>query len=152
MPTLPKTDELLIRRSFFARAVHAVLFELIAVAMTTIFFVVIMKKSILDMGALSVIISLTATAWNAVYNYLFDRMQKRFGFSRTKNIRILHTLCFEVGLTFATVPIVAYWLDTSFFNAFWLEAALLLFFLPYSIIYNYIYDKIYICIKQRGKH
>jgi len=151
LPTPPETDAFLIRRSFVARALHAVVFELIAVAMTTTFFVVIMKKSILDMGTLSVIVSLTATAWNAVYNYLFDRMQKHFGFSRTRNIRVLHTLCFEGGLTFVTVPIVAYWLDSSFLTAFWLEATLLLFFLPYSIIYNYIYDKIYIWFKQREK-
>lgn len=151
MPTSDKktTDELLIHRSFAARALHAVLFELIAVILTTIFFVAIMKKGIVDMGVLSVIISLMATAWNAVYNYLFDRAQKRFGFSRTRNIRILHTLGFEGGLIFATVPVAAYWLDTSFLNAFWLESALLLFFLPYSITYNYIYDQIYIWFKQR---
>lgn len=144
-----KSDKVLIQRSFKARLFHAVLFELIAILLTALFLVLVMKGNILHMGVLSVIISLIATAWNGVFNYLFDRLQKRFDFSRTKSIRILHAAGFEGGLVFFTVPVVAFYLKVDLWTAFWLEAGLLLFFLPYSVIFNYIYDRIYILFNNR---
>lgn len=149
MITLKKTDDILIQRSFKARLFHAALFELIAILLTALFLILVMKGNILHMSVLSVIISLIATAWNGVFNYLFDRLQKRFDFSRTKSIRILHATGFEGGLIFFTVPVVAFYLNVDLWTAFWLEAGLLLFFLPYSVIFNYVYDRIYILFINR---
>lgn len=138
------SDDILIQRSFKARLFHAVLFELIAILLTALFFTIIMQTNMFNMGILSVIISLIATLWNGIFNYFFDRLQKYFDFSRTRQIRILHALCFEGGLAFFTIPVVALYLHTGLWQAFWLEAGLLLFFLPYSIGFNYIYDRLYV--------
>jgi len=142
-------DEVLIKRKFFSRFVHACIFELTAIVLTAIYFVLIMQHGVFDMAILSVVISLTATLWNGLFNFFFDRLQKRFGFSRTVFVRIAHAFAFEGGLVFLTVPMVAYALTVNFLTAFALEAALLLFFLPYSFVFNFIYDKIYIWIYQR---
>jgi len=139
-----KGDEILIRRKFAARFIHACIFELTAIAITAIYFVVIMRESFFDMALLSTAISLTATLWNGVFNFLFDRLQKRLAFRRTVWIRLAHAFAFEGGLVLLTVPMVAYSLQVGFLTAFVLEAALLLFFLPYSFVFNFIYDKIYI--------
>jgi len=139
-----KGDEILIGRKFVARFTHACIFELTAIVLTSIYFVVIMRESVFDMALLSIAISLTATMWNGVFNFLFDRLQKKFQFSRTVVVRIAHAFAFEGGLVFLTVPMVAFSLNVGWITAFALEAALLLFFLPYSFIFNFIYDKIYI--------
>jgi len=142
-------DEILIKRKFGARFAHACIFELTAIVLTSLYFVVIMRESLFDMALLSIAISLTATVWNGVFNFLFDRLQKTLRFSRTTLVRIGHAFAFEGGLALLTVPMVAYSLNVGLPTAFALEAALLLFFLPYSFVFNFIYDKIYIWLYQR---
>jgi len=142
-------DEILIKRKFAARFVHACIFELTAIILTAIYFVLIMRQGLFDMALLSTLISLTATVWNGVFNFLFDRLQKRIAFSRTVIVRMAHAFAFEGGLVFLTVPMVAYFLNVDFVTAFALEAALLIFFLPYSFVFNFIYDKTYIWLYQK---
>jgi len=142
-------DEILIKRKFAARFVHACIFELTAILLTSFYFVLIMRQSFFDMALLSTAISLTATLWNGVFNFFFDRLQKRLGFSRTVLVRIAHAFAFEGGLVILTVPMVAYFLSVTLITAFVLEAALLLFFLPYSFVFNFFYDKIYIYLARR---
>jgi len=137
-------DEILIKRKFVARCVHACIFEFTAIVLTSIYFVLIMRQGLFDMALLSTLISLTATLWNGVFNFLFDQLQRKQAFSRTIFVRITHAFSFEGGLVFLTVPLVAYFLNVGFITAFILEAALLVFFLPYSFVFNFIYDKIYI--------
>lgn len=61
---------------------------------------------------------------------LFDRAQRRIGFKRTVGARVVHSLLFEVGLIVAVVPLAAWWLDIG----------IVLFFLPYTVAYNWMYD------------
>jgi len=142
-------DGLLIARGFGARFFHATLFELTAIVLTALYLMVVMGENFFDMGVLAIAISLTATVWNGIFNFIFDRLQKRFQFSRSVLMRILHAFCFEGGLVILTVPMVAWYLEVNFLTAFLLEAALLLFFLPYSFVFNFIYDKIYIWYSHR---
>lgn len=142
-------EESLIKRKLGARIFHAVFFEVTAVILTSLFLVLVMKKDIWSMGVLSIIISFIATVWNGIFNFIFDRLQKRFEFSRTRNVRVLHALCFEGGLFILTIPLVMLYLGVGPGEAFLLEAALIFFFLPYSIIFNYIYDRIYIWLVER---
>ena len=143
-------DEKLIKRGLFARIIHATIFEIIAIVLTAFFLVFIQGKSLVSMGILSILISLIATAWNGVFNFGFDQLQKKYEFSRTKSIRFLHALGFEGGLLIFTIPCVAIYLNVSLWYAFVLDIGLLLFFLPYSMVYNYIYDKIYLYITARS--
>ncbi|WP_210276134.1 PACE efflux transporter [Bartonella sp. HY038] len=137
-------DDRLIKRGLFARILHATIFEVIAIILTALFLVVIEGKSLVSMGVLSIIISLIATAWNGIFNFAFDQLQKKYRFSRSKLVRFLHALGFEGGLLIFTLPCIAFYLNISLWYAFVLDIGLLLFFLPYSIIFNYIYDKIYL--------
>jgi len=144
-----QNDEILIKRTLVARFVHACIFEITAIILTAFYFVVIMQQSSFNMALLSIAISLVATLWNGVFNFFFDRLQKRFEFSRTLFIRIAHAFAFEGGLVFLTIPMVSYSLQVDFLTAFMLEAALLVLFLPYSFFFNFIYDKIYIWLYQK---
>lgn len=49
---------------------------------------------------------------------------------------------FEVGLILTLTPVVMILLNLSLINALIVEIGLVLFFLPYTIIYNWSYDYI----------
>ena len=38
------------------------------------------------------------------------------------------------------VPVVAWWLQVSYWQALWLDIGVLLFFLPYTWLFNWLYD------------
>lgn len=51
-------------------------------------------------------------------------------FQRTLGARAVHAVLFEIGLVMAMVPLAAWWLDI----------AIVLFFLPYTFAFNWTYD------------
>lgn len=138
------SDDILIRRGLAPRIFHAVLFELIAITVTSLFLIIVTNQSLIEMGILSIIISVIATIWNGIFNFIYDRLQRALKFKRDLPMRILHAVVFEIGLISFIIPIIMFYLNIGFFAAFFLEAGLLAFFLPYSIFFNTIYDKIYI--------
>lgn len=131
-----------IQRSFQERVFHAFTFEALAIATSAPLFAWLMNVSLSTMGALALFLSTAAMLWNMVYNILFDRLQQRLLFERTLGIRILHALGFEAGLVFFTVPVAAFWLSVSWWMALKLEAGILLFFLPYTLLFNWSYDRL----------
>jgi len=127
-------------KSLGERIGHALAFELIALAICAPLFGWLMGTSIAAMGALTLAISLIAMLWNVVYNSLFDRLQRRIGFEKTLGVRMLHAVAFEFGLILASVPLAAVWLGISLWQAFVLDIGLLMFFLPYTVVFNWVYD------------
>ena len=85
-------------------------------------------------------VSLVAMLWNMAFNALFDIAQKRRGFARTAGVRVVHAVLFELGLIAAVVPIAAWWLSIGLWAAFVLDIGLVLFFLPYTLGYNWLFD------------
>jgi uncharacterized membrane protein len=128
------------RRSLTERIFHALTFELIALLICGPLFGWLMDTSVAAMGSLTLAISGVAMTWNVVYNALFDRAQRRMGFTRTLAVRILHAIGFELGLLLASVPLAAVWLNISLWPAFVLDLGLVLFFLPYTVVFNAAYD------------
>ena len=61
-------------------------------------------------------------------------------------MRITHGTLFESGLILLTAPTIALLFNITLINAFFLELGMLLYFFPYTIIYNWIYDKLRINI------
>ena len=134
--------EIELNKSARERIFHAVLFELLANVLIALFLAWFMQMSLLNTGALSLISALTATFWNYIFNKLFDGLQKYQGFKRTAVIRALHAVVFEVGLIAALTPIAMLLLGLSFVDALYVEMGLVLFFLPYTMAYNWLYDYI----------
>lgn len=129
-----------IQKSLKERLFHAVLFELIAVAICAPTLAWLMDQALGHMGAMTLMFSAIATLWNMLFNAGFDRAQQRMGFSRTLPVRVLHASLFELGLIFMLVPLAAWWLSVSLLEAFILDIGLILFFLPYAIVFNWVYD------------
>lgn len=84
--------------------------------------------------------STVAMLWNMLFNYLFDRAQSRLGFERGLWARVCHALLFEGGLVVMLVPLAAWWLSIGLLEALLLDIVLILFFLPYTMAFNWIYD------------
>jgi uncharacterized membrane protein len=129
-------------KSIYERFFHAILFELLALLLCAPLMSLILQVSFAHAGALTLMISLLAMTWNVVFNSLFDRLERRCGWQRNWGVRLLHASVFEIGLLLMVVPMAAWWLDIGLLQAFVLDIGLILFFLPYTLVYNWCYDKL----------
>ena len=129
-------------RSLRERIAHALAFEFIAVALCAPTLAWLMGKSLTHLGILTLMFSSIAMLWNMLFNALFDRAQARLGFQRGLWARLIHASLFEVGLIVVLVPVAAWWLSISLFQALMLDLALILFFLPYTMGFNWAYDSL----------
>lgn len=129
-------------RSVKERIFHACTFEFFAIVFTMLIGVFLLNKPIASIGVLSVLISFTALLLNIVFNWLFDRFFPFVNGDRPVKIRMLHAIGFEGTLVLFTVPMIAFFLKVSFVEAFMIEIGFLIFFLFYTYIYNWCYDKV----------
>ncbi|WP_145008765.1 multidrug/biocide efflux PACE transporter [Pseudomonas oryzihabitans] len=130
----------LTQRSVRARVLHALLFEGIAIVLATPTLAWLLDRSLGSMGLLTAAFSAIAMLWNLVFNLGFDRLQQRLDFTRGLGIRLLHALGFEGGLILVLVPLAAWWLSIGLWQALLLDLGLILFFLPYTLAFNWLYD------------
>lgn len=128
-------------RSMGERALHALLFEVLAIGISAPLAAWLTGESMAAMGVLTAVIAFMALVWNMAYNWLFDQLQNRVGFARTVWVRIVHACGFELGLLIAAVPFVAWWLDATLWHALVVDIGLVLFYLPYTFFFNLGYDK-----------
>ncbi|PVF11483.1 Na(+)-translocating NADH-quinone reductase subunit E, partial [Yersinia pestis] len=93
-------------------------------------------------GTLAVLLSSIAMLWNIVYNSLFDYFWPVSRVIRTLKIRVFHALGFEGGFILMGLPVAAFALGISIWQALVLEIGFFLFFLPYTMFYNWLYDSL----------
>ena len=122
------------------RVFQGIGFEGLALLICTPLLVWITGRPALEMGAVTLAISILALTWNIIFNGLFDRLKARLQLSNGGWTRVLHALMFEGGLILFAVPLIAAWLDISLMRAFILDIGVLLFFLPYTYVYHWGYD------------
>jgi uncharacterized membrane protein len=125
---------------------HTLLFEIIGLAICVPLAAWILDKDLAQIGALSIVLSLTAMWLNYVFNLIFDIALVRLG--RPVNVRpvwmrVLHAMLFEASLLILTIPVVAWWLDMTLWTAFLTDIGFALFFLIYAFIYNWVYDVVF---------
>ncbi len=131
----------LINRTPYERTFHAVSYEIVGVITSTPIIALFTGKNIGESTTIAVIVSLIATCWNYVYNYGYDKLRDHYKFNKSAVVRVIHGMGFEVGLIMITVPVIALTMGLSFFGAFKLELAMLIYFFPYTIVFNWGYDK-----------
>jgi len=127
-------------KSILERICQAIGFELLAILICTPLLAWIMDKPMLDMGVVTVLLAALALAWNVVFNGVFDRVLRHFAVVHNAWTRVIHALLFEGGLVAVGVPLIAWWLDVSLWQAFLMDIGVLLFFLPYTYVYHWGYD------------
>lgn len=127
-------------KSLTERVFQALGFEGLALLICTPLLVWITGRPALEMGAVTLGISLLALSWNVVFNSLFDRLKTRLQLANGSWTRVLHALLFEGGLILLAVPLIAALMKISLLEAFILDIGVLLFFLPYTYVYHWGYD------------
>ena len=127
-------------KSITERVCQALGFEGLALLICTPLLVWITGRPALEMGAVTLGLSLLALTWNIIFNSLFDRLKVRLQLSGGGWTRVLHALMFEGALIIVAVPLIAAWLNISLMQAFMLDIGVLLFFLPYTYVYHWGYD------------
>ena len=141
-----------LQKSVKERFFHALGFEVLAIAICAPLGAWLLDHSLAHMGLLTLMISLIAMSWNMLFNALFDRAQRRMGFRRTLVARAVHSVLFEIGLILAVVPLAAWWLGIGLWQAFVLDIGIVLFFLPYTFVFNWTYDHVRASVVARRKN
>ena len=132
-------------RSFPDRVRHALSFEIVGLAIFTPLAMLAFDQPAMDMGVIGLISATVATLWNFVFNMGFDRAMIRRTGSAAKSVpvRILHTLMFEGGLVVLLIPMIAWYLGITLWQALVMDIAIVAFYLVYTFFFNIAYDRIY---------
>lgn len=126
------------------RVLQAVLYETFAVAFVAPVLALVFGEPGWSAMALSLTMSGIALAWNYVFNGLFEQWERRQAVKgRSWQRRAAHGMGFEGGLALILVPVMAWWLDISWWAAFVADLGILLFFLVYTVAFTWIFDKVF---------
>ncbi|MDO6543330.1 PACE efflux transporter [Photobacterium sanguinicancri] len=132
-------------RTTLDRIRHTIGFEVIALLLITFVVSHLVGLDPKRMGAMGLGFSIIATVWNYSYNLMFDKaMLKRFGTTvKSGKIRVVHAIIFELCLLVITLPVMAWWLNMTLYDALILDLGMVVFFLFYAYGYNLAYDKLF---------
>lgn len=122
------------------RFFYAFLFEVLAIGISSPLAAWVFNHSLRDMGVVSIVIAIMALLLNMAYNTLFDHLLRKYHVSKTTRVRILHAIGFEFSLLLLSIPFVAWYLKISILDALILDLGFILFYLPYTYIFNLSYD------------
>ncbi len=123
------------------KVIYATLFELIAVALTSSLLMLLAGHDAGHAGVAAFASSLIALAWNMVYNTLFEAWEARQTTrGRSWMRRAAHAAGFEGGLVVMLVPLFAWWLGITLWEALVLDLGLVLFFMVYTFLFSLAFD------------
>ena len=124
------------------RIIHALSYEIILLVIIAIALSFIFEVPMEVTGTLGVAMAVTSVIWNMIFNHFFEKYEAKRKLKRTVGVRILHAIGFEGGLMLATIPMVAYAMDMTIFQAIMLDLTLTTCILIYTFIFQWCYDSI----------
>ncbi|MBF0785057.1 PACE efflux transporter [Muribacter muris] len=122
------------------RIFHSVLFELGAIAVSTVVVLGVGNVQTETAIGTSVVMAIMAMVWNFAFNYVFDTFFTGKREARSFGLRLFHTLSFEGGLLLFTVPVIAYLLNLTLWQALLADIGLTLLITLYALLFNWAYD------------
>ena len=125
---------------------HAVFYEIIGLLLVVPLAAWGFQTDLAKTGILGIFFSTLAMIWNLIYNYWFDILLVRNGRNPARRgflLRAVHALLFEAGFIIISVPAIAWWLSLSLLKALAMDVGFTLFYLVYTYVYNWIYDRIF---------
>jgi uncharacterized membrane protein len=132
-------------RSTSDRIRHAISFELIALVIVIPAGALLFRTPIFDIGVIAIGSAAIATGWNYLYNLGFDHLMRQLtgGTRKSLAIRVAHAILFELGLLVVLLPFVAWYLQTSLWEALIMDVAFALFYVVYAFVFNWGYDHVF---------
>ena len=126
------------------RVLYVTLYELIAIAVGTAGLAQLSGQGAGHSSVVAVAASAIAVLWNVVFNWAFERWESRQTVrGRSVARRVAHAIGFEGGLVFTLVPLFAWWFKVSLWEAFVMDLALIVFFLCYTFVFNWAFDRVF---------
>ena len=126
------------------RLIYVTLYELIAIAAATAGLALLTGQGAGHSSVVAVAASAIAIVWNIVFNWAFERWEARQTVrGRSLGRRVAHAIGFEGGLVFTLVPLFAWWFDISLWHAFVMDLGLIVFFLCYTFVFNWVFDHLF---------
>jgi uncharacterized membrane protein len=124
------------------KLVYVSLYEGFAILFASIGLAALSGAGAAKSTALAVASSVIAVVWNLAFNTLFEAWESRQKVrGRSVARRVAHAIGFEGGLAAILVPVFAWWLGIGLWEALLFDAALLLFFLFYTFVFNWCFDR-----------
>lgn|SRR5690606_10446811 len=126
------------------KVVYVSLYELIAIGITSFGLAELAGQELGRASVAAIASSIIAVIWNLVYNTAFEYWESRQSVrGRSLLRRAAHAIGFELGLVVLLVPLFAWWLHISLWQAFVLDLGLIVFFLIYTFAFNLAFDKVF---------
>ncbi len=126
------------------KVVYVTLYEGIAILCASVGLAALSGAGAGTSTALATVCSVIAVVWNLAFNAMFEAWESRQPVrGRSVKRRIAHAIGFEGGLAAVLVPLFAWWLDIGLWEALVFDAALLLFFLVYTFVFNWGFDRVF---------
>jgi uncharacterized membrane protein len=126
------------------KIVYVSLYEGIAIVAASLGFAWMSGQELSHAGPLAIACSLVAVTWNLAFNTMFEAWESRQAVKgRSVARRVAHAIGFEGGLVVILVPLVAWWLDVSLWQALLMDLGLVVFFLVYTFAFNWVFDRVF---------
>ena len=126
------------------KVVYVTLYELFAIAISSTGLAAGSGASLERAGVIAVASAVIAIVWNLVYNTLFERWESHQRVrGRSLGRRVAHAIGFELGFLVLLVPLFAWWFGISLEHALVLEIGLAMFFLLYTFVFNWAFDRVF---------
>ncbi len=126
------------------RIVHALSYEIILLAIFAPAVALIFHQDMLSSAALGITLSVMALVWNVIFNYFFERWERRQGFTKRQlKQRIYHAVFFEGGFMLVTVPVIAWFLNMSILHTIIVDIGMALCVMVYTFIFQICFDKLF---------
>ncbi|WP_417606842.1 PACE efflux transporter [Oceanimonas baumannii] len=126
------------------RVTYVLFYEAITLAIISTAFYLFSDKDASHSSMLGVVTVILAIIWNTAYNTVFEWWESKLA-KRGRDVirRVIHAVGFEIGFVAITLPLFAWWLDLSLWDAFMLDIGLTLFFMFFTFFYNWTFDRIF---------
>jgi uncharacterized membrane protein len=136
----------IITRTPLDRLRHTLMFELLLLTLLAPMMSLLLDRDILDVGMLSLVISIKAMLINPFFNYLFDRYDVKHGripTERKLSGRLIHSAGLEITLIATSLPLIIWWLDVTFMQALMVDLISIFLVMAYTLTFNWVYDRVF---------
>ncbi|PWB30425.1 hypothetical protein DCO48_20400 [Pseudomonas sp. SDI] len=126
------------------KLVYVTAYELIGLSLSTLGLALLSGTAPSTTGPLAVLITSIAMAWNFIYNTAFEWWEHR-QLTRGRSVarRAVHAIGFQLTLVVYLIPLIAWWLGISLWEAFVVDLAFIVLIPCYTFAYNWAFDRIF---------
>lgn len=139
-------DQKIVVRTGKDRLRYSILFEGLLLAILAPLGAYVLDRPMVEIGALSVILSTKAMLLSLIYNWLYDQWDVRRGRVPTARSffgRVLHAAGFEVSLVLTSLPLVMWWLQLSLIQAIAMDLIVTALVFAYTFVFSWTYDQVF---------